>query len=93
VEVLRASVPLARREEWIAQHAPHLDVVVSHPRFVETGLDWRPTVAARLPPVPVHRRLWARHPAGADMSSSVNEVARARGRSRSNWPRAAILSL
>ena len=39
VEVLRASVPLAKREEWIAEHAPRLDVVVSHPRLVETGLD------------------------------------------------------
>src|SRR5437773_7712005 len=32
VAVLRASVPLARREEWIAANAPELDVVVSHPR-------------------------------------------------------------
>lgn len=39
VSVLRASVSLARREEWIAEHAPELDVVVSHPRLVETGLD------------------------------------------------------
>ena len=39
VGVLRASVPLAKREEWIAEHAPQLDVVVSHPRLVETGLD------------------------------------------------------
>ena len=39
VGVLRASVPLARREEWIAEHAPSLDVVISHPRLVETGLD------------------------------------------------------
>jgi hypothetical protein len=39
VGVLRSSVPLARREEWIAEHAPKLDVVVSHPRLVETGLD------------------------------------------------------
>jgi hypothetical protein len=39
VTVLRASVALARREEWIAQHAPQLDVVVSHPKLVETGLD------------------------------------------------------
>ncbi len=37
--VLHSSVPLARREEWIAQHAPELDVVISHPRLVETGLD------------------------------------------------------
>jgi hypothetical protein len=39
VEVLRASVPLAQREDWIAQHAPKLDVIISHPRLVETGLD------------------------------------------------------
>jgi hypothetical protein len=39
VEVLRSSVALAKREEWIAEHAPLLDVVVSHPRLVETGLD------------------------------------------------------
>lgn len=39
VGVLRSSVPLARREEWIAKNAPRLDVVISHPRLVETGLD------------------------------------------------------
>jgi hypothetical protein len=39
VGVLRSSVPLAQREEWIAHHAPQLDVVVSHPKLVETGLD------------------------------------------------------
>ena len=39
VAVLRSSVPLARREEWIAKHAWQLDVVISHPRLVETGLD------------------------------------------------------
>jgi hypothetical protein len=39
VGVLRTSVPLARREEWIAANAPKLDVIVSHPRLVETGLD------------------------------------------------------
>jgi hypothetical protein len=39
VGVLRSSVPLARREEWIAKNAPHLDIVISHPRLVETGLD------------------------------------------------------
>ena len=39
VGVLRSSVALARREEWIAAHAPALDVVLSHPRLVETGLD------------------------------------------------------
>lgn len=39
VAVLHASVPLTHREDWIARHGPHLDVVVSHPRLVETGLD------------------------------------------------------
>lgn len=39
VGLLRASVPLARREEWIAKNAWQLDVVISHPRLVETGLD------------------------------------------------------
>lgn len=39
VGVLRSSVPLARREEWIGKNAPQLDVVISHPRLVETGLD------------------------------------------------------
>jgi SNF2 family DNA or RNA helicase len=39
VGVLRSSVPLARREEWIAKNAPHVNVVISHPRLVETGLD------------------------------------------------------
>jgi hypothetical protein len=36
---LRASVAPAKREEWIATNAPVLDVVLSHPRLVETGLD------------------------------------------------------
>lgn len=39
VGVLRANVPLDTREEWIAERAPGLDVVISHPRLVETGLD------------------------------------------------------
>ena len=39
VGVLHSSVSLAGREDWIAQHAPKLDVVVSHPKLVETGLD------------------------------------------------------
>jgi hypothetical protein len=30
---------LAGHEEWIAKHAPGADVVISHPRLVETGLD------------------------------------------------------
>jgi hypothetical protein len=36
---LRASVSLSKREEWINKNAPGLDVVISHPRLVETGLD------------------------------------------------------
>jgi hypothetical protein len=36
---LRSSVPLARREEWINKNAHQADVVISHPRLVETGLD------------------------------------------------------
>lgn len=39
VGTLRSSVPLARREEWILKHSHELDVVISHPRLVETGLD------------------------------------------------------
>jgi hypothetical protein len=39
VEVLRSSVPLAQREDWITKHALGLDVVISHPRLVETDLD------------------------------------------------------
>jgi hypothetical protein len=39
VGLLRSSVPLARREAWISQHGPKLDLVISHPRLVETGLD------------------------------------------------------
>jgi hypothetical protein len=39
VEVLRPSVALARREEWIAEHAPRLDVGYNFPTvcFYETG--------------------------------------------------------
>lgn len=36
---LRASVPMAKREEWIREKGPDFDVVVSHPKLVETGLD------------------------------------------------------
>jgi hypothetical protein len=39
VAILRSSVALAHREEWIAKNAPDLDVMISHPRLVETGLD------------------------------------------------------
>jgi hypothetical protein len=35
----RAAVTMPKREEWIAKHAPGLDVVISHPKLVETGLD------------------------------------------------------
>jgi hypothetical protein len=38
-QVLRATVPLGRREAWIAEHGAHADVIVSHPKLVETGLD------------------------------------------------------
>lgn len=36
---LKAAVPLAKREEWIADQGKDVDVVVSHPKLVETGLD------------------------------------------------------
>jgi hypothetical protein len=39
VGTLRSSVPLARREEWINKHGHQVDIVISHPRLVETGLD------------------------------------------------------
>jgi hypothetical protein len=38
-EVLRSSVPLAKREDWIRRNGPGADVVLSHPKLVETGLD------------------------------------------------------
>ena len=38
-KMLKSSVPLKEREPWIEQHAPGLDVVISHPKLVETGLD------------------------------------------------------
>jgi SNF2 family DNA or RNA helicase len=40
VGVLRASVTPAEREEWIAKNAPKCDVILSHPKLVETGLDF-----------------------------------------------------
>ncbi len=40
VEILRSTVPTTEREEWIAEHAPGADVMVSHPQLVETGLDF-----------------------------------------------------
>lgn len=40
VKVLRSgSVPTKAREEWIAANAPGIDVMVSHPQLVSTGLD------------------------------------------------------
>ncbi len=39
VGVLRSSVSMAKREEWIAKNAPKLDVAICHPKLVETGLD------------------------------------------------------
>jgi hypothetical protein len=38
-DVLRATVPLSQRERWIAEHGKNADVIVSHPKLVETGLD------------------------------------------------------
>jgi hypothetical protein len=38
-QVLRSSVQLARREDWIKRNGPGADVVLSHPKLVETGLD------------------------------------------------------
>jgi hypothetical protein len=38
-EVLRSTVELKKREEWIARHGPANDVIISHPKLVETGLD------------------------------------------------------
>jgi hypothetical protein len=40
VKVMRATVDPARREEWIAKHGPHHDVIISHPELVKTGLDF-----------------------------------------------------
>jgi hypothetical protein len=39
VKVLKQSIPLAQREEWIDKNCRDVDVVLSHPRLVETGLD------------------------------------------------------
>jgi hypothetical protein len=39
VKVLKQSIPLAQREEWIDRNCQDVDVVLSHPRLVETGLD------------------------------------------------------
>ncbi len=39
VMVMRSAVPVDAREEWIAKHGPRQDVIISHPKLVETGLD------------------------------------------------------
>jgi SNF2 family DNA or RNA helicase len=39
VKTLKSTVPLKDRETWIQKNAPGLDVVISHPKLVETGLD------------------------------------------------------
>jgi hypothetical protein len=39
VKVLEHTIPLAQREEWIDKNCQDVDVVLSHPRQVETGLD------------------------------------------------------
>jgi hypothetical protein len=39
VKVLKHTIPLAQREEWIDRNCQDVDVVLSHPRLVETGLD------------------------------------------------------
>lgn len=37
--ILRSSVETGEREQWIADHAPQNDCLISHPQLVETGLD------------------------------------------------------
>lgn len=39
VKIMRSKVPLLKREPWIAQHGPGVDVMLSHPQLVETGFD------------------------------------------------------
>lgn len=39
VAVLRQKVAPDKREEWIEKHGPKVDVVISHPSLVETGVD------------------------------------------------------
>jgi hypothetical protein len=39
VKVLRSSVGTGEREDWIAEHGPEAEVIISHPGLVETGLD------------------------------------------------------
>ena len=39
VGVLKSSVPPEKRESWIRDHGKNVDVMISHPKLVETGLD------------------------------------------------------
>lgn len=39
VEIMRSTVEPKKRETWITKHAKGADVVISHPKLVETGLD------------------------------------------------------
>jgi hypothetical protein len=39
VAVLGGNVSPRRREKWVDQKAPHIDVLITNPRLVETGLD------------------------------------------------------
>lgn len=38
-KILKQSIPLKDREQWIDDNCQDVDVVISHPRLVETGLD------------------------------------------------------
>ncbi len=38
-EILRSSVDTRQREQWVADHVPHLDVLICNPGLVQTGLD------------------------------------------------------
>jgi hypothetical protein len=40
VAVLRSDVESKEREAWIAENGPKLDVCISHPKLVQTGLDF-----------------------------------------------------
>lgn len=39
MRTLEQSIPLKDREQWIDDNCQDVDVVISHPRLVETGLD------------------------------------------------------
>ena len=39
VAVLKASVPTDKREAWLAAKAPQIDVCITNPKIVDTGLD------------------------------------------------------